>query len=178
MRCCMARLWRAITARWSCCSFRPLPPPFVQRLILPALARLGVRRVYRAEHFAELEARGGKKRALIGKRLESPNLCPATPSDCRIDVGRSGRGWPPFPERGLAIRPGRQRSSAQRRRSGTWRVDGSGDGQLAGCLGVDLEAPACTTAAVNQLCPSIGEADAPAVGASASLSVVKAAMRL
>jgi hypothetical protein len=34
----------------------------------------------------------------------------------------------------------------------TWRVDGSAAPQLAGCLGVDLEASACTNAAVNQLC--------------------------
>jgi quercetin dioxygenase-like cupin family protein len=35
--------------------FPPLPPPFVQRLIFPALARLGERRGYRAGHFAEIE---------------------------------------------------------------------------------------------------------------------------
>jgi quercetin dioxygenase-like cupin family protein len=36
--------------------FPPLPPPSVQRLIFPTLARLAMRRGYRAGHFAELEA--------------------------------------------------------------------------------------------------------------------------
>jgi quercetin dioxygenase-like cupin family protein len=35
--------------------FPPLPPPFVQRLIFPSLARLGARRGYRAGYFAEHE---------------------------------------------------------------------------------------------------------------------------
>jgi len=33
--------------------FPPLPPPAIQRLVLPALARLGERRGYRAGHLAE-----------------------------------------------------------------------------------------------------------------------------
>jgi len=33
--------------------FPPLPPPFLQRLLFPALARLGERRGYKAGHFAE-----------------------------------------------------------------------------------------------------------------------------
>jgi quercetin dioxygenase-like cupin family protein len=41
--------------------FPPLPPPSVQRLIFPALARLGKRCGYRAGHFAEIEARGGNR---------------------------------------------------------------------------------------------------------------------
>jgi quercetin dioxygenase-like cupin family protein len=34
--------------------FPPMPPPFLQRLIFPALARLGERRGYRAGHVAEI----------------------------------------------------------------------------------------------------------------------------
>jgi quercetin dioxygenase-like cupin family protein len=33
--------------------FPPLPPPAIQRLVIPALARLGERRGYRAGHFAD-----------------------------------------------------------------------------------------------------------------------------
>ena len=33
--------------------FPPLPPPFLQRLVMPPLARLGRRRGHRAGHFAE-----------------------------------------------------------------------------------------------------------------------------
>jgi quercetin dioxygenase-like cupin family protein len=34
--------------------FPPMPPPFVQRLVFPILARLGERRGYRARQFAEI----------------------------------------------------------------------------------------------------------------------------
>ena len=34
----------------------PLPPPPIQRLVIPPLARLGERRGYRAGHFAESES--------------------------------------------------------------------------------------------------------------------------
>jgi quercetin dioxygenase-like cupin family protein len=34
--------------------FPPMPPPFLQRLILPPIARLGERRGYRAGHFSEV----------------------------------------------------------------------------------------------------------------------------
>jgi hypothetical protein len=34
--------------------FPPLPPPFLQRLIFPALARFGERRGYKAGQFAEI----------------------------------------------------------------------------------------------------------------------------
>ena len=33
--------------------FPPLPPPAIQRLAIPPLARLGERRGYRAGHFAD-----------------------------------------------------------------------------------------------------------------------------
>jgi quercetin dioxygenase-like cupin family protein len=40
--------------------FPPMPPPFLQRLLFPALARLGERRGYRAGHFTEILEGGSR----------------------------------------------------------------------------------------------------------------------